>query len=38
LRFIYLRLTSLAVPTEFVNLGEVKNGRIASYTAFLAPG
>jgi ketosteroid isomerase-like protein len=35
---IYSRITGLTVPTELVDLVEVKNGRIASYTEFLAPG
>jgi ketosteroid isomerase-like protein len=35
---VYSRITGLTVPTELVDLVEVKNGRIASYVEFLAPG
>jgi ketosteroid isomerase-like protein len=35
---IYSRITGLTVLTELVDLAEVKNGRIVSYTEFLAPG
>jgi ketosteroid isomerase-like protein len=32
------RITGLTVLTDLVDLVEVKNGRIASFTEFLAPG
>jgi ketosteroid isomerase-like protein len=34
---IHSRITGTAVPTELVDLAEVREGRIASYTEFFAP-
>lgn len=35
---IYSRITGLSVPADVVDLVEVRNQRIVSYTEFLAPG
>jgi ketosteroid isomerase-like protein len=34
---IYSRISGLTVPTELADFIEVRNGRIVSYTEFLAP-
>lgn len=34
---IFSRISGLTVPTELVDLVEVRGGRIAAYTEFLAP-
>ncbi|MGH7088165.1 MAG: nuclear transport factor 2 family protein, partial [Stellaceae bacterium] len=34
---VYSRITGLTVPTELVDLVEVRGGAIASYTEFLMP-
>jgi ketosteroid isomerase-like protein len=35
---IHSRITGLSVVSEFIDLVEMRNGRIAAYTEFLAPG